>query len=177
LPAKGQPFPVRKTLKILWNGMVNAYDSAFAIILSNIYFVVITFAIFILPVTIFSLVYLILVLPLTITGLFYTNFQIASSESVDWKTFFVGIKRYWWAGIRWTLVNFIVLFSTIFYFQLFVERDELWSSALLGLDLGVMAFWILMMFLTLSDDADPEETGLLIIPAQHNGFPGALAWL
>ncbi len=125
---------MRKTLKILWNGLVNAYDAAFAIILSNIYFVVLSIPI--------------ITLPLTFAGLFYTNFQIASGESVDWKTFFIGIKLFWWAGIRWTVINFIVLFSTIFYFYLFVERDELWSSALLGLDLGIMAFWILMMFMT-----------------------------
>jgi hypothetical protein len=137
-----------KALRILWSGLVNAYDAAFAIILSNIYFVVITFAIFILSESILNLVYLILVLPLTITGLFYTNFQIAASESVDWKTFFVGIKRYWWAGFRWTIINFIVIFSTVWYFYVFVSREELWSSALLGLDLGVMAFWILMQFMT-----------------------------
>ena len=81
---------MRNTLKIFWNGLVNAYDAAFAIILSNIYFVVLSIPI--------------VTLPLTFAGLFYTNFQIASGESVDWKTFFVGIKLYWWAGIRWTVV-------------------------------------------------------------------------
>ena len=124
---------MREMLNILWGGLVNAYDAAFPIMLSNIYFIVLS-----IPVV---------TIPLAVAGLFYTNFQIATGESVDWKTFFVGIKRCWWAGIRWTVVNGLVIFSLVFYFFLFIDRGEFWAIALLGLDLGVLAFWVIMQFL------------------------------
>ena len=124
---------MREMLKILWKGLVSAYDAAFSIVLTNIYFII-----FSIPVV---------TLPLTIAGLYYTNFQIASGESVDWKTFFIGIKRCWWAGIRWTAANGLVIFSLVFYFFLFLERTEFWAILLLGLDLGVLAFWVILQLL------------------------------
>jgi uncharacterized membrane protein YesL len=103
----------------------------------------------------------IVTIPLAAAGLYYTNFQIASGESVDWKTYFEGIKRHWWTGIRWTVVNGVVLFSLTFYFFFFLEREEIWASALTGLVLGVMAFWILMMFLTFPMMLIQEKPSLL----------------
>ncbi len=119
-----------KTLKILWSGLLNAYDGAFTIILSNLFF-----SIMLVP---------IVTIPLAIAGLFYTNFQLAAGKSVDWKTFFEGIKHHWWTGIRWTVVNGIVLFSLTFYVTMFIDQQELWTAALTGLSLGLMAIWILI---------------------------------
>ena len=124
---------MRNMLKILWKGLANAYDAAFSIVLANIYFVVLS-----IPV---------ITLPLAVAGLYYTNFQIASGKSVDWKTFFVGIKSCWWAGILWTVVNGLVIFSLVFYSFFFLNRGEFWAMSLLGLDLGVLGFWIIMQFL------------------------------
>jgi hypothetical protein len=139
---------MRATLKILWSGLVNAYDAAFSIVLSNIFFVLLC-----IPVV---------TIPLSFAGLFYTNYQLASGESTDWKTFFEGIKRYWWAGIRWTLITAAVLFSLVFYFLMFFDRTEIWASALLGLDLGVMAIWVIMMFLTFPMMLKQEKPGFLM---------------
>ena len=124
---------MREMLKILWNGLVNAYDAAFSIVLTNVYFIVLS-----IPV---------ITLPLSIAGLYYTNYQIASGESVDWKTFFVGIKLCWWTGIRWTAANALVIFSLVFYFFFFLDRVEFWAILLLGLDLGILAFWIIIQLL------------------------------
>lgn len=123
---------MRKTLKILWNGLLNAYDGAFTIVLSNLFF-----AFLLLP---------IVTIPLAVAGLFYCNFQLAAGESVDWKTFFEGIKRHWWDGIRWTAINVVVLFSLTFYFFWFIDRPEIWAAALTGLCLGIMAIWVLIQF-------------------------------
>lgn len=125
---------MRNLLKILWGGLVNAYDAAFSIVLSNIYFLILSIPI--------------ITIPLAVSGLYYSTYQVASGESVDWKTFFEGIKRYWWAGIRWTLANAVVMFSLLFYFFLLIDRGEMWASALLGLDLGIMAFWVIMQTIT-----------------------------
>lgn len=127
-------------LKIFWRGLVNAYDAGLSIVLSNLFFLI-----FLMPAAIHPLL-LILTLPWGIAGLFHTNYLLASGELVDFKTFFEGIKLYWWAGVRWTLVNGVVIFSLVFYFFLFVDRGELWSTALLGLDLGILAFWVILQF-------------------------------
>lgn len=121
---------MQKTLKILWSGLLNAYDGAFTIILSNL-----IFSFLLVP---------IVTIPLAIAGLFYTNFQLAAGESVDWKTYFEGIKRHWWAGIRWTAINVVVLFSLTFYITMFIDQPQLWAAALTGLCLGLMAIWILI---------------------------------
>jgi hypothetical protein len=124
---------MRALLKILWGGLLNAYDAAFSIVLTNIYFVVLSIPI--------------VTLPLAVAGLYYTNFQIANGESVDWKTFFVGIKQCWWSGIRWTLGNVVVMYSLVFYYLILAVREELWATALLGLDLGILGFWVIIQFL------------------------------
>jgi hypothetical protein len=123
-----------KSLKTLWGGLLNAYDGAFTIVLSNLFF-----AFLLLP---------IVTAPLAVAGLFYTNFQLAAGESVDWKTFFEGIKLHWWAGIRWTLVNVVVLFSLTFYFFMFIDRPDTISAGITGLSLGIMAVWVLIQFIS-----------------------------
>lgn len=125
---------MRNILKILWNGLVNAYDGAFILVLSNVFF-----SFLLLP---------IVTIPLAIAGLYYSNFQLAAGESVDWKTFFEGIKRHWWTGIRWTVINAVVLFSLTFYFFFFIDRPEIWGAAMTGLCLGIMAIWVLIQFLS-----------------------------
>lgn len=153
-----RPISMRNSLKILWKALVNAYDAAFMIVLTNIYSVFLCVPIFlivqVLLETMPQVAFIVFILTAVITisiaaaGLFYTNFQIASGKSVDWKTYFEGIKLHWWTGIRWTVVNAVVLFSLTFYFFFFLENDAVWASALTGLVLGIMAFWVLMMFLT-----------------------------
>jgi hypothetical protein len=125
---------MRAMLKILWTGLVNAYDGAFVVVLSNLAFVILCIPL--------------ITIPLAVAGLYYINYQLAAGESIDWKTFFEGIKKYWWAGIRWTVINGVVLFSLSFYCIYLMDRPELWAAALVGLDLGIMAVWVLMQLLT-----------------------------
>lgn len=151
---------MQKTLKILWSGLVNAYDAAFMIIISNIISMLLCIPI--------------ITIPLAVAGLYYTNFQLASGESVDWKTYFEGIKKHWWTGIRWTVLNGMVLFSLTFYFVSFVDRPEIWASMLTGLTLGVMAMWVLLMLLTFPMMLIQEQPGL--INALRNSLVFILRW-
>jgi hypothetical protein len=151
---------MRKQLKIVWNGLLNAYDAAFMIVIANVFAIV-----FCLPV---------ITTPLAVAGLFYTNFQLASGESVDWKTFFEGIKRYWWPAIRWTVINAVVLFSLRFYFYLFIAREEIWASALLGLTMGVMAIWILLQAFTFPMMLEQEKPGFFM--ALRNSLIFYMRW-
>ncbi len=135
-------------LKVLWQCLQNAYDAAFMVIYSNIVAVFLVIPPFLIPIPILAYPLGMVCLALAVTGLVYTNYQLACGESVDWKTFFEGIRRYAWAGIRWTLINGVVLFSLSFYFIFFSSREESWASILMSLDLGVMAMWVLMQMLT-----------------------------
>jgi hypothetical protein len=157
---RNRPCSMRRMLIILWNALVNAYDAAFMIIITNIFSVILC-----IPV---------ITIPLAAAGLFYTNFQIASGESVEWKTYFEGIKQHWWTGIRWTVVNGIVLFSLTFYFFFFLDREEIWAAALTGLVLGTMAIWILMMFLTFPMMMIQEKPSLL--SSLRNSLVFILRW-
>ena len=146
---------MRKMLKVLWTSLVYAYDGAFQIVLANLFWAfvvvaVVQISVFLTegPLIIISILLMIGGVAAAFSGLYYATFQVASSEPVDWKTFFSGIRHYYWAGLRWTVINAVVLFSLIFYFFVLFERQELWAVALLGLDLGVMAFWILMQLIT-----------------------------
>lgn len=144
---KSAPTPP-KSLKALWRCLVNAYDAAFMIVLSNVLTIVLLLPALLVPVPILSLLLGMLGAVAGITGLYYTNYQIATGESVDWKTYFEGIRRYWWAGLRWSVINGMVLFSTSFYFIYFSYREESWAASIMGLDLGLMAIWVLLQMLT-----------------------------
>lgn len=142
-------------LRILWNSLVNAYDGAFQIILANLLWTLFVIAIVQVPalfseglLVVFGIVVIVAGIAAAFTGLYYATFQVASSEPADWKNFFTGIRTYYWAGLRWTLINGVILFSLIFYFFVLLERPEIWAVALLGLDLGIMAFWILLQLIT-----------------------------
>jgi hypothetical protein len=159
---------MRKTIKILWNGLLNAYDGAFTIVLSNLFF-----AFLLTPATLFPPV-LLITLPLGVAGLYYTNFQLASGESVDWKTFFEGVKLHWWAGLRWTIVNLVVLFSLTFYFFMFIDRSEIWSAGITGLSLGIMAVWVLLQFITFPMMLKQDKPSLLT--ALRNSLVFLVRW-
>lgn len=143
-----------KTLKILWSGLVNAYDGAFQIVLANIYFI---FTIMAAPI-LFSftnfwpaLILLVVTVPAGFAGLYYTTFQVAASEPSDWKCYFEGARKFFWPSLRWTILNGIIYFSLSFYFLYFVDPARemgLLGSAIVGLDLGIMAYWTLMQMLT-----------------------------
>ncbi len=136
------------SLKALWRSLINAYDAAFMIVFSNILTVVLLLPALVVPVPILSLLLAMVGASLGITGLYYTNYQIATGESVDWKTYFEGIRRYWWPGIRWSVINGVVLFSASFYFIYFSYSEEGWAAVIMGLDLGIMAIWVLLQMLT-----------------------------
>jgi hypothetical protein len=135
-------------LKVLWHSLVNAYDAAFMIILSNILAIFLIVPALLVPALILALPLGVLGAALAFTGMFYTNYQVATGESVDWKTFFEGIRLYWWPGLRWTVINGAVLFSMSFYFLAFSYSEESWASIVMGLDLGLMAIWVLLQLLT-----------------------------
>jgi hypothetical protein len=135
-------------LKILWRSLINAYDALFIIILSNLLSILLMLPALLIPLPIIAVPLSILCAALAFSGLFYTNYQVASGESVDWRTYFEGIRRYWWPGIRWTVLNGVVLFSTSFYLIFFSYREEAWAAGLMGLDLGLMAMWVLSQMLT-----------------------------
>ncbi len=137
-----------KSLKILWSGLLNAYDGAFMLVLSNVLFTFLLVPATLIELGLITLLLGLIALSLGVAGLYYTNFQLACGESVDWKTFFEGIKLHWWNAARWTLFNLVVGFSLTWYILFFLQQHGLWAAALSGLSLGLLAIWVLIQFFT-----------------------------
>jgi hypothetical protein len=146
-------------LIVLWQCLRNAYDAFFMIIFSNLAACALVILPFFIPIPLVAFPLAFFGLALGVTGLYHTNYQLACSEPVDWRTFFEGIRRYFWPGLRWTLINTAVMFSMSFYLLFFASRSETWASILMGLDLGLMAVWILMQMITFPLMLHQEKPG------------------
>ena len=94
----------------------------------------------------FALCLPVITAPAAFTGLYYTMHELANGESVDWKTFFEGIKRYFWAGMRWFGFNLLAVFLLAFYFLFFsssgLEVDV--RQALSGVPAGLLIVWAII---------------------------------
>ena len=120
---------MRQIGKIMFSGLVTAWDGFWFVWLAEILW--------------FALCLPIITAPLAFTGLYYTMHQLANGESVDWKTFFEGIKRYFWAGLRWFGFNLLVVFVLAFYFLFFSASDltQDLRQAISGVPAGLMVVW------------------------------------
>ncbi len=82
--------------------------------------------------------------PAAFAGLYYTMHEMAYGESVEWRTFFEGIKRFFWPGLRWFMAILLVAIVLIFYFLFFSSGGNLnqdVSQMLSGLPVGLLIVW------------------------------------
>jgi hypothetical protein len=85
-------------------------------------------------------------IPLAFAGLYHTMYQMANGESLEWNTFFEGIKLYWWPAIRWGLVNFLVIALLGSYTLSLVSSGnglgQDWEQVASGVTLGLLVIWL-----------------------------------
>ena len=86
--------------------------------------------------------------PAACAGLFYTMRELAYGESVDWKTFFVGVKKYFWASYRWFGFNLLVGGLLVFYMWFFSAAKADWGQVISGIPAGVLVLWGLLNIFT-----------------------------
>jgi len=132
---------MRKLGKVIWYGLVTAWDGFWIVWLAEVFW--------------FLLCLPVITAPLAFTGLYYTMHQLANGESVDWRTFFEGIKLYLWPGIRWTVINALVILILYFYFFYLGQTganasssDQATLQALSGVPLGLIVLWAAINGLT-----------------------------
>ena len=153
---------MRQIGKIMFSGLVTAWDGFWFVWLAEILW--------------FALCLPIITAPLAFTGLYYTMHQLANGESVDWKTFFEGIKRYFWAGLRWFGFNLLVVFVLAFYF-LFFSASGLTQDlrqAISGVPAGLLVVWAIINAFTFPLMLRQEKPSYLT--ALHNSLVFYLKW-
>ena len=91
----------------------------------------------------------VITIPLAFAGLYACAHALAHGESLEWQTFFRGIKKHFGASLRWTIANLFVSFLFGFYAWFFITqtdpagRSSTWIDIVLAL---ALLWWILNMY-------------------------------
>jgi hypothetical protein len=85
-------------------------------------------------------------IPAAFAGLYYTMFQLANGESLEWRTFFEGIKLYIWPALRWTGINLLVI-AVLGSYTLYLTTSvnisgQDWVQAASGIPFGLLVIWV-----------------------------------
>jgi hypothetical protein len=143
---------MQDNLKLIWEGLVNAYDVGWELVLINLLWAVLCSPfIFILLVGLSNpnllsslLVFIALVGLLAFTsGLNYYTHGLAHGESYGWRDYFSGVKSYFWPGMRCLLANLVIIFVLVFYYQYFIALSNNLSPFVIGLIYGFALIWLL----------------------------------
>jgi hypothetical protein len=117
--------------RLLWKALVNAYDAGWELVQINLLW--------------FFLSIPLVTLPFTMAGLAYYMHELAHGESVGWKDFFFGMRKYFWPSMRYLLLNLVILFQLLFYRIYFTNLNNSATPYVIGLTYGVGIIWLLLM--------------------------------
>jgi uncharacterized membrane protein YesL len=117
--------------RLLWKALVNAYDAGWELLQINLLWFVLSIPI--------------ITLPATMAGLAYYMHEIAHNESVSWKDFFVGMRKYFWPSMRFLLLNLVIIFLLLFYRIYFSSLNNNLTPIIIGLIYGIGIIWLLLM--------------------------------
>lgn len=122
--------------RLIYDGLLIMWDGFWMVWLSNLFWLLL-----LIPV---------LTIPMAFAGLYACAHGIAHDESLDWRSFFTGIKKHFGASLRWTLANVFVVFLFGFYTWFFTTqsdpaagRSNIWVGITLAL---ALLWWILNMY-------------------------------
>jgi hypothetical protein len=122
--------------RLIYDGFLIMWDGFWMVWLSNLFWLLL-----LIPVV---------TIPLAFAGLYASAHGIVYGESLEWQSFFAGIKKYFGASLRWTLSNLLVLFLLGFYAWFFTTQSDAATdrpSTLVGVSLALaLLWWILNMY-------------------------------
>ncbi len=122
--------------RLIYDGFLVMWDGFWVVWLSNLFWL--------------ALLIPVVTIPLAFAGLYACAHGIVRGESMEWQSFFTGIKKYFNASLRWTGANLLVLAVLAFYIWFFSARRDIAagsSSTLLGFSPTLVLIWgILNMF-------------------------------
>jgi len=89
----------------------------------------------------------IITFPLAFSGLYVCTHDVVYGESITWKTFFVGIRKYLFPSLRWAGVNLLV-FATLVFYVWFLNASG--KQGALGVLLNAMPVTIMILWMALN---------------------------
>ena len=85
-------------------------------------------------------------IPAAFAGMYYIMHQLANGESLEWRTFFEGIKLYFWPAMRWAGINLLVIASLGLYTLFLISSVNIsgqdWVQAASGIPFGLLVIWL-----------------------------------
>lgn len=96
--------------RLIYDGFLIMWDEFWMVWLSNLFWLVL-----LIPV---------ITLPLAFAGLYVCAHRIVHGESLEWRSFFVGIKKHFGTALRWTGANLLVFLVLAFYIWFFTVRNS-----------------------------------------------------
>ena len=122
--------------RLIQDGFFMMRDEFLIVWLSNLFWLVL-----LIPV---------ITIPLAFAGLYSCAHGIVHGESLEWKTFFRGVKKHFGASLRWTGANLLVLAVFAFYVWFFSVENSTGrlSNLLVNVFLLIVLFWIILNMYT-----------------------------
>jgi hypothetical protein len=118
---------VKAAGQMIYKALILAWDGAWVVWLSELLWLVLSL--------------FIITAPAAAGGMYYTMKELAYGESIDWKTFFRGVKKCFWASYRWAGFNLIAVGLLVFYAWFFSAAIADWGQLLSGIPLGLFTLW------------------------------------
>ena len=125
---------LKQAVRVIYQALVAAYDGFWMVWLAELIWLALS-----LPVV---------TAPAAAAGMYYTMRQLANGESVEWKMYFTGVRRYLWAGYRWFGVNLLVVGLLAFYAWFFSTTRADWGKTISGIPIGLLILWAIFQTFT-----------------------------
>lgn len=111
--------------RLIYDGFLLMWDGFWIVWLSNLFWL--------------ALLIPVITIPLAFAGLYTCAHGLAHGESLEWQSFFTGIKKYFGASLRWSGANLLVFFVLTFYIWFFSVRGnnltDVWRNVFIVLAL------------------------------------------
>jgi hypothetical protein len=117
--------------RLIYNGFFVMWDGFWMVWLSNLFWL--------------ALMIPVITIPLAFAGLYTSAHSIAHGESLEWRSFSAGLKKYFGPSLRWTGVNILVFALIAFYIWFFVNAGNGTNESsrlMVAFSLLLALFWV-----------------------------------
>lgn len=118
------------------------------------------FELFLFNVMWFLFTILVITAPPATAALFYTTNELAHNRSATWRTFFSGMKLYFWSSWKWGILNIIVavlFFSNVVFYA---SIEKVWAEWARGGISALYMFWVFVQLYVFPIAFEQDEPNL-----------------
>jgi hypothetical protein len=124
---------VARAGKLIYEGFFILWDGFWIVWISNLFWL--------------ALCIPIVTIPLAFAGLYTCVHGLVRGESLDWKSFFSGIKLHFVASLRWAGVNLLVFLTLAFYGWYLADNKSDLAQLVSGVPLALgLMWWMVNMY-------------------------------